>query len=59
MTEMQKIREAFRAGYWRQCGPANALEYDQIRKDEEAAWLEWSKSDALAPFKHEQRAREE
>lgn len=37
-----KMREAFRAGFWAWCGPANAVEMERYIKDEEAAWAEWS-----------------
>lgn len=36
-----ECREAFRAGYWRWCGPADAKEYEHAVKDEEEGWEEW------------------
>jgi hypothetical protein len=34
-------REAFRAGFWCWCGPANSVELELAIKEEQEGWEEW------------------
>ena len=35
-------REAFRAGFWHWCGPANPVELELVIKEEQEGWEEWT-----------------
>lgn len=41
------VREAYRAGFWHFCGPANHQECDNAERDEQAGWVEWQSENAV------------